>query len=75
MCETGHNNMTFTTVEQTLHGNILMHNWDTQILLKTAYFKHFQHFQASEKFEKINFVANHCEYVWNWPQQHDFHHC
>ena len=31
--------------------------------LKTAYFKHFEHIQAIEKFEKINFSANHYEYV------------
>ena len=27
------------------------------------------------KIWKINFAANHWEYVWNWSQQHDFHHC
>ena len=48
MSETGHNNMTFTTVEQKLHGNTLTHTWDTLILLKTAYFKHFEHFPATE---------------------------
>ena len=31
--------------------------------LKTAYFKHFEHFPAIEKFKKLNFAANHCEYV------------
>ena len=61
-----------------MHGNNFSHSWDTVILLKqlkTAYFKHFEHFPASEKFKKINFAANHYEYVWNWSQQHDFHQC
>ena len=137
MCETGHNNLTFSTVEQKiaweyletylrysdfclkqpilsilsifqllkkllkffcceplliyvklvtttwlsplfskkLHGNNLRHTWDTEILIKTAYFKHFEHFSGCEKFEKLNFAANHCEYVWNWSQQHEFHNC
>ena len=39
------------------------HTSDTVILLKTAYFRHFEHFPAIEKFEKLNFAANHCEYV------------
>ena len=43
--------------------------------LKTAYFKHSKHFLAIEKFKKTNFAANHCEYVWNWSQSPDFHHC
>ena len=37
MWETGHNNMTFTTVEQKkFHVNTLRHTRDTVILLKTA---------------------------------------
>ena len=48
MCETGHNNMTFTAVEKKLHGNNLRHTWDTVILLKTPYFKHFEDFPATE---------------------------
>ena len=134
MCETGHNNLTFTTVEQKiawelleaylrnsdfasnslkqpilsilsifqllknlkktkfcckpllicvklvtitwlspllskkLHGNTLRLASDTVILLKTAYFKHFEHFLGIEKYKKTNFAANHCEYVWNWSQ-------
>ena len=140
MCETGHNHLTFTTVEQKIgweyleaylrysdcaenslkqailsilrilqllknlknkfcykplricvklvtitllspllskkfHGNTLRHAWDTVILLKTAYFKHFEHFPAIEKSKKTNFAANHSEYVWNWSQWPDFHHC
>ena len=51
-----------------LHFNTLRHTWDTVILLKTAYFKHFVHFPAIEIFETIKFAANHCEYVWNWSQ-------
>ena len=58
-----------------LHGNTLRNTWDTVILLKTADFKHFDHFPDIEKFEKLNFVANTSEYVWNWSQQPDFHHC
>ena len=41
----------------------MRHACDTVILLKTAYFKHFEHFPAIEKFKKANFAANHCEYV------------
>ena len=36
---------------------------DTVILLKTAYFKHFEDFSAIEIFKIIKFTANHCEYV------------
>ena len=62
-------------LSKNVHGNTLRHTWDTVILLKTAYFKHFEHFPDIEKFEKLNFAANHSEYVWNWSQQPDFHHC
>ena len=31
--------------------------------LKTANFKDFEYFPAIEQFKKINFAANHCEYV------------
>ena len=34
MCETGHNNLNFTTVEQKMHKNTLRHTWDTVIFLK-----------------------------------------
>ena len=37
--------------------------------------QHFEHFPGIQKFEKPNFAANHCEYVQNWTQQPDFHHC
>ena len=63
MCKTGHNNMSFTNVEQNLHGNTLSHTWDTLIFLKTAYFKHSEDFPTTEIFEKLKFVANLCEYV------------
>ena len=63
MCETGHINLAFSTVEQKLHVNTLRHTSDTVILLKTAYFKHFEHFPAIEIFKIIKFTANHCEYV------------
>ena len=58
-----------------LHGNTLRHTWDTGILLKTANFKHFEHFPDIQKFKKSNFAVNHCEYVWDWSQLPDFHHC
>ena len=35
---------------------------------------HFEHFVGIENFKTTNFAANHCENVWNWSQQHDFHH-
>ena len=67
MCETGHSNLTFTTVQQNIaweyleeylgYNNIFLKQ------LKTAYFQHFQHFPAIEIFEIIKFTANHCEYV------------
>ena len=41
----------------------MRHTSDTLILHKTDYFKHFEHFPAIEKFKKLNFAANHCEYV------------
>ena len=67
MCETGHNNLTFTTVEQKIAWEYLeayLRNSDfASNRLKTAYFKHFEHFPAIEKFKKTNFAANHFEYV------------
>ena len=36
---------------------------------------HLEYFLAVEKFKKLNFAANHCEYVQNWSQQHDLHYC
>ena len=68
MCETGHCNLTFTTVEQKIAWEYLEATWDTVVLPKTAYFKHFEHFPAIEIFEIIKFTANHCEYVWNCAQ-------
>ena len=61
MCETVHSNLTFTTVEQNIAWEYL--EAYTVILLKTAYFKHFEQFPAIEIFEIIKFTANHCEYV------------
>ena len=63
MCETGYNNVTFTIVEQKITLEYLKAYLDTLILLKTAYLRHFEHFTAIEKFKKINFTANHYEYV------------
>ena len=55
MCETGHNNMTFTTVEQKIaceyiEAYLRYSNFAYNSLkrLKTAYFKHFEHFPAIE---------------------------
>ena len=64
MCETGHSNLTFTTVEQKiaweyLEAYLIYSNFFLK-QLKTAYFKHFP---AIEIFEIIKFTANHCEYV------------
>ena len=61
MCETVHSNLTFTTVEQKIAWEYL--EAYTVILLKTAYFKHFEQFPAIEIFEIIKFTVNHCEYV------------
>ena len=67
MCVTGHNNMSFTTVEQKIayeyiEAYLRYSNFSLK-QLKTTYFKHFEHFPAIEKFKKLNFPANHCEYV------------
>ena len=51
MCETGHNNMTFTTIEQKIaweHLDAYLRYID---LLKTAYFKHFEHFTDTENWK------------------------
>ena len=75
MCETDHNNKTFTIVEQ----KIALENLEAYLrytdFLKTANLRHYEHFTAIEKFEKINFTANYCEYVLNWSQQHELHRC
>ena len=63
MFETGYSNLTLTTVEQKMHWNTLRHSRDIVILVKTAYFKHFEHYPAVEISEIIKFTANHCEYV------------
>ena len=55
-------------LSKTLQGNTLRHTLDTVILLKSAYFKHFEHFPAIEIFEIIKFTANHYEYVCNLCQ-------
>ena len=48
MCETGYNNMTFTTVEQKIAWEHLEAYLRYIDLLKTAYFKHFEHFKYNE---------------------------
>ena len=64
MCETGHSNLTFTTVEQKIAWDYLeAYLRYSNFELKTVYFKHFEHFPAIEIFEIIKFTANHCEYV------------
>ena len=63
MCETDHNNMTFTAVEQKIAWEYLEAYLINTDFALTAYFKHFQHSPAIDKFEKLNFAANHCEYV------------
>ena len=63
MCETGHSNLTFTTVEQKIAWEYLETYVRYIILLKIAYFKHFEQFPAIEIFEIIKFTANHCVYV------------
>ena len=60
MCETGHSNLTFTTIEQKIDWEYLEAYLRYSILLKTAYFKHFEHFPAFEIFEIVKFTANHC---------------
>ena len=63
MCEICQSDLTFTTVEQKIALEYLEAYTDKVILLKTAYFKHFEHFPAINIFEIIKFTANHCEYV------------
>ena len=64
MCETGHHNMTFNSSELKLRGNTLTHTWDTLILLKTAYIKHFEHFPGTENLKNyilLQTTVNMCE--------------
>ena len=63
MCETDHNNRTFTIVEQKIALEYLEAYLRYTDFAKTAYLRHYEHFTAIEKFEKTNFTANHCEYV------------
>ena len=47
---------------------MLRPTWDTLILHKIAYFKHFEHFPAIEKFKKLNLMqttVSMCETVHN----------
>ena len=46
MCETGHNNLTLTTVERKIGCEYLEAYLRYSDLLKTAYFKNFEHFPA-----------------------------
>ena len=63
MCETGHSNLTFTTVQLKIDWEYLEADLRYSILLKTAYFKEFEHYPAFEIFEIVKLTANHCEYV------------
>ena len=67
MCETGHNNMTFTTVEQKIacehieaylrYSNFPYNSLKQPILCILSIFK------LLKIQKKLNFAANHCEYV------------
>ena len=57
ICETGHNSMTFTTVEQKIAWEYLEAYLRYTDLHKTAYFKHFEQFPAIEKLKKIKFCC------------------
>ena len=64
MCETGHSNLTFTTVEQKIALEYLEAYLRYSNFALKAYFKHFEHFPAIEIFEKIKFAettVNMCE--------------
>ena len=68
MCETGHNNLTFTTVEQKIGWEYLEAylRYSEFVLkqLKTAYSKHFEDFPVTEKFKKqilLQTTVNMCE--------------
>ena len=63
MCETVHNNMTFTTVQQKIAWEYLEAYLRYTDFVQNSLFKHFEHFPAIEKFKKLNFATNHCEYV------------
>ena len=71
MCETGHNNLTFTTVEQKTGWECLEaylrysdFAYNSLKQLKTAYFKHFEDFPATEIYKKqilLQSTVNMCE--------------
>ena len=64
MCETGHNNLTFITVEQKIAWEYLeVCIRYRNFALKQPILSIFEHFLGIEKFKKTNFAANHCEYV------------
>ena len=52
MCKTGHNNMTLTAVEQQIAWEYLEAYLSTVILLKSAYFKHFEQFATFENLKQ-----------------------
>ena len=70
MCETGHNNMIFTTVEQKIaceyieaylrYSNFALNS------LKQPILSILSTFQVLKNLKKLNFAANHCEYAGNW---------
>ena len=63
MCETGHSNLTFTTVKQKIAWEYLLVYLRYSNFALNSLFKHFEHFPGIEIFEKIKFTAKHCEYV------------
>ena len=48
MCEPGHNNMTFTTVEQKIAWEYLEEYLRYTDFALNSYFKHFEHFPTTE---------------------------
>ena len=63
MCETGHSNLTFTTVEQKIAWEYLQAYLKYSNFAKNSLLKHFEHFPGIEIFEIIKFTANQCEFV------------
>ena len=60
MCETGHSNLTFTTVEQ----KIALEYLEAYLTYSNFFLKQpiSEHFKTIEIFEIIKFTANHFEY-------------
>ena len=71
MCETGHNNLTLTTVEQKIGWEYLeayLRYSDFALnTLKQPILSNLSIFQLLKNLKK-NFATTHCEYVWNCSQ-------